>query len=53
MEAGVGFIETWLNLVGRDDFLMRDGCHLTKKLQFLCVSLSMVIGTVNLKTQYK
>ena len=31
MEDGVGFIDMWLNFVGRDDFLMRDGLHLTGK----------------------
>ena len=25
MEEGVGFVDMWLNFVGRDDFFMRDG----------------------------
>ena len=28
---GVGFVDMWLNFVGRDDFFMRDGLHLTEK----------------------
>ena len=31
MEGGVGFVDMWLNFVGRDDFFMRDGLHLTGK----------------------
>ena len=31
MEEGVGFVDMWLNFVGRDDFFMRDGLHLTGK----------------------
>ena len=31
MEEGVSFVDTWLNFVGRDDFFMRDGLHLTGK----------------------
>ena len=31
MEEGVGFVDTWLNFVGRDDFFMKDGLHLTRK----------------------
>ena len=31
VEEGVGFVDTWLNFVGRDDFFMRDGLHLTGK----------------------
>ena len=31
MEEGVGFVDTWLNFVGRGDFFMRDGLHLTGK----------------------
>ena len=36
MEKGVGFVDMWLNFVGRDDvgrddFFMRDGLHLTGK----------------------
>ena len=31
MEEGVGFVDMWLNIVGRDDFFMRDGLHLTGK----------------------
>ena len=38
MEEGVGFIDMWLNFVGRDDFFMRDGKG--RVLQFLGVSLS-------------
>ena len=41
MEEGVGFVDMWLNFVGRCDFFMRDGLRLTGKvLQFLGVSLS-------------
>ena len=29
--GGVGFVDMWLNFVGRDDFFMRDGPHLTGK----------------------
>ena len=29
MEEGAGFVDMWLNFVGRDDFFMRDGFHLT------------------------
>ena len=32
MEEGVGFIDMWLNFVGRDDFLMRDGLHVIGKV---------------------
>ena len=28
MEEGIGFVDMWLNFVGRDDFFMRDGLHL-------------------------
>ena len=31
MEEGVGFVDMWLNFVGRYDFFMRDGLHLTGK----------------------
>ena len=31
MEEGVGFVDMWLNFVGRDDFFMRNGLHLTGK----------------------
>ena len=31
MEEGVGFVDMWLNFVGRGDFFMRDGLHLTGK----------------------
>ena len=31
MEEGVGLVDMWLNFVGRDDFFMRDGLHLTGK----------------------
>ena len=31
MEEGVGFVDMWLNFVGRCDFFMRDGLHLTGK----------------------
>ena len=31
MEEGVGFVNMWLNFVGRDDYFMRDGLHLTGK----------------------
>ena len=31
MEEGVGCVDLWLNFVGRDDFFMRDGFHLTGK----------------------
>ena len=31
MEEGVDFVDMWLNFVGRDDFFMRDGHHLTGK----------------------
>ena len=31
MEEGVGFVDMWLNVVGRDDFFTRDGLHLTGK----------------------
>ena len=31
MEDGVGFVDMWLNFVGRYDFFMRDGLHLTGK----------------------
>ena len=27
----VDFVDMWLNFVGRDDFFMRDGLHLTGK----------------------
>ena len=37
MEEGVGFVDMWLNFVGR--MIMIDGLHLTGK-QFLGVSLS-------------
>ena len=29
MEEGVGFVDMWLNSVGKDAFCMRDGLHLT------------------------
>ena len=29
MEEGVGFVDMWLNFVGRGEFFMRDGLHLT------------------------
>ena len=42
IEEGVGFVDMWLNFVGRDDFFMRDGLHLTRKmLQFLGVSYTV------------
>ena len=31
MEEGVGFVDMWLNFVGRDDFFTRYGLHLTGK----------------------
>ena len=31
MEEGVGFVDMWLNFVGRDEFFMRDRFHLTGK----------------------
>ena len=31
MEEGVAFVDIWLNFVGRDDFFVRDGLHLTEK----------------------
>ena len=31
MEEGVGFVDMWLNFVGRDDFFTRDRLHLTGK----------------------
>ena len=31
MEEGVGYVDMWLNFVGRGDFFMRDGLHLTGK----------------------
>ena len=31
MEEGIGFVDMWLNFVGRDYFFMRDGLHLTGK----------------------
>ena len=31
MEEGVGFVNMWLNFVGRDDIFMRDGLNLTGK----------------------
>ena len=31
MEEGVGFVDMWLNFVGRGDFFMTDGLHLTGK----------------------
>ena len=31
MEEGVGFVDMWLNFVGRDDFFMKDGHQLTGK----------------------
>ena len=31
MEEGVGFVDMWLNCVGRGEFFMRDGLHLTGK----------------------
>ena len=31
MEEGVGFVDMRLNFVGRDDFFMKDGLHLTGK----------------------
>ena len=31
MEEGVGFVEMWLNFVGKDYLFMRDGLHLTGK----------------------
>ena len=31
MEEGIGFVDMWLNFVGRGDFFMRDGLHLTGK----------------------
>ena len=31
MGEGVGFVDMWLNFVGRDDFFMSDGLHLTGK----------------------
>ena len=31
MEEGVGFVDMWLNFVGRDDFFVRDGLLLTGK----------------------
>ena len=31
MDEGIGFLNMWLNFVGRDNFFMRDGLHLTGK----------------------
>ena len=31
MEEGVGFVDMWLNFVGRDDFFLRNAFHLTGK----------------------
>ena len=31
MEEGVGSVDMWLHIVGRDDFFMRDGLHLAGK----------------------
>ena len=31
MEEGVGFLDMWLNFVGRDYFFARDGLHLPGK----------------------
>ena len=31
MDDGVGFVDMWLNCVGRADFFMRHGLHLTRK----------------------
>ena len=31
MEEGVGFVDMWLNVLGRDDLFMRDGLYLTGK----------------------
>ena len=31
MEEGVGFVDMWLNFVGRYDFFTRDGLNLTGK----------------------
>ena len=31
IEEAVGFVDMWLNFVGRDDFFMRDELHLTWK----------------------
>ena len=31
MEEGVGFVDMWLNVVGRDDLFMRDGLYPTEK----------------------
>ena len=48
MEEGVGFVGMWLNFVGRDDFFMRDGLHLTEKgAAFLGFVRVVDKGTVN------
>ena len=31
IEEGIGFVDMWLNFMGRDDVFMRDGLHLTMK----------------------
>ena len=51
-EEGVYFVDTWLNFVGRDDFFIRDGLHLTEKgaIGFSSVFVRVVdegTGTVN------
>ena len=52
MEEGVGLVDMWLNFVGRDDFFMRDGLHLTRKgaAVFGCEFIRVVdedTGTIN------
>ena len=52
MEEGVGFIDMWLTFVGRVDFFMRDGLHLTGNgaavlgCEFVCV-VDESTGTIN------
>ena len=52
MEEGVGFVDMWLNYVGRDYFFMRDGLHLTGKgaAVLVCEFVRVVddgTGTIN------
>ena len=52
MEEGVGFVDIWLNFVGRHDFFMRDGLHLNGKCVVVlgCEFVRVVdegTGTVN------
>ena len=48
MEEGVGFIDMWLNFVGRYDFFMRDGLSFAAVLG--CEFVRVVdegMGTIN------